>query len=330
MVVIPGCITELSRGDILVTEFVEGIKIDEVEQMRNNGISPEVVARNLLNIYFQMIFKYGFFHSDPHPGNLILLNDGRIGIIDFGSTDTISPQSITMMRKLLRSFLFKDVPMSVQCLEDMGFLKPSADREEIENSIYFVTQKLSAFEVKDYQRMTLNEIYKIYNLKIIGVKLKQLLSELQIPKNYLFLGRTIGILLGVVSKLDPKINIIDVLLPHLKKFLLDKKANMKHILKEELKTNFHYLTQMPENIHKTLETINSGRIKVNLKDLNQDIQKLYRLGHQFIYTLLLITFASFSLIFYLHERDGFSLIFSLIACFFGLALTASFIKNRKN
>lgn len=329
-VFIPSYIKELSRGDILVTEFVDGCKIDNVEAILAGGHKPADVAQKLLNAYSQMIFKHGFFHSDPHPGNLILTKEGKIGIIDFGSADTISKESITIMRKLLRSFLFKDIPMTVQCLDDMGFLKPTADKEEIENTVYYVTQKLSAFEIKDYQRMTLNEIYKIYNLKSIGVKVKELIGELQIPKNYLFLGRTIGILLGVASKLDSNINVINILLPHLKRFLIERTDNLKSMVQEELKANFHYISQMPENIHKMLETVNSGRIRVNLKELKHDIRKIYRLGHQFIYTFFCITFASFSLVFHLNKETSNSILFGGISGFFGLLLIFSFMKNSKN
>lgn len=328
-VFIPGYITDLSHGDILVTEFVEGYKIDEMDKILKSSHNPKQVAEDLLEIYSRMIFLHGFYHSDPHPGNLILTPDGRIGIIDFGSADTVPDENIMKIRKLLRAFIFRDISLFVQQMEDMGFLKPSTDKEEIENIVFFIIQKLYAFEMKDYQRMTLNEIYKIYNIKVLGVKFQELLKTLQIPRHYLFLGRTIGILVGVVSNLDPAINIIDVLLPHLKKFLLGRKENISKMVKDEVKTNLHYLSQLPENVHKALETVNSGKIKINLKEMKKDIRKLYLLGHQFIYTLLLITFGSFSVIFHLHKNPGLSKIFSIASAFFGFFLLISFIRNRK-
>ncbi len=329
-VVIPGIIEDLTRGDIIVTEFIDGCKIDNVEEIKAMGHDPQNVAKKLLDIYSEMIFKFGFFHSDPHPGNLIFTNDGKIGVIDFGAADTISNENIMMVRKILKAFLFKDIPMMVQYIEDIGFLRPSADKEEVEKIAYFLIKRLLAFEAKDYQRMTLNEIYKLYNLKIIGVRFQQLLKYMQIPKNFLFLERTIAILLGVASKLDPQMNIIKVLIPHLRKFLLGKNENMGNIIKEEVKANFHYISQLPENVHKTLETINSGKIKVNLKELKKDVKKMYILGHQFIYTFLLVASAIFSLVFYLHDKKEFSKISSIISVVFTLILTISFIRNRKD
>ncbi|OHD10315.1 MAG: hypothetical protein A2Y41_00105 [Spirochaetes bacterium GWB1_36_13] len=328
-VIIPKYIDELSIGNILVTQFIEGCKIDEIDKMKEYRLDSKEIAKNLLDVYFKMIFKHGFFHSDPHPGNLIVTPEGKLGIIDFGSADTISNDNITLIRKVLRAFLFKDLSMLVQHIEEIGFLKPSADKEEIEKIAYFFLQRMSAFEVKDYQRMTLNEIYKIYNLKIIGVKFQQLLKHLQIPRNYLFLGRTITILVGVVSKLDPEINILNLMIPHLRKFLLGKTEGLKSMLKEDLKKNIHYISQLPENVHKTMETINSGKIRVNLKEMKQEIRKIYVLGHQFIYTLLLIMLGSFSLIFHLNDKQGFSQIFAGGSFFFGFILLVSFIRNRK-
>lgn len=328
-VFIPEYIRLLSKGDILVTQFVEGSKIDDLKAIEEQLFDGKEIATKLLNVYSKMIFEHGFFHSDPHPGNLILTPNGRIGIIDFGSVDTLPDEIIIGIRKLLKAFLFKDISLLVQQLEDMGFLRPSADKEQIENIVYFILQKLMAFEIKDYQRMTLNEIYKVYNIKVIGVKFQQLIKELQIPRHYLFLGRTIGILVGVVGKLYPGLNIIQVLLPHLKKFLLDRKENLSKVIKQEVKEKFHYFSQMPENIHKALETLNSGRIKINLKEFKKDIRKLYILGHQFIYTLLLIMLGSFSLIFHLHKLPVYSKISAIGAGVFGFFLLVSFMRNRR-
>jgi predicted unusual protein kinase regulating ubiquinone biosynthesis (AarF/ABC1/UbiB family) len=329
IVFIPDFVPELSKGNILVTEFVEGCKIDDTEGIAAMGKDPSVIAHTLLDIYSRMIFEYGFFHSDPHPGNLILTPEGKIGIIDFGSADTIPQQTILDLRKLLKAFLFKDIALFVQQLEDMGFLKPSSDKEEVENIVYFITQKLNTFEIKDYQRMTLNEIYRIYNIRILGVKIQELMRSLQLPRNYLFLFRTIGILVGVVGKLDPQINILQILIPHFRKFLLERKTNLKKVIREEVKTNLHYLSQLPENVHNMLETVNSGRLKINLKEMKKDVQKLYILGHQFIYTLLLITMASFSLIFHLTNKQSLSKLFGIGSLFFAFFLLVSFIRNRK-
>lgn len=328
-VMIPAYIPELSKGSILVTEFIEGHKIDNLAELAAQGHDQKEIAQNLLDIYCEMIFKYGFFHSDPHPGNLIITPQGKIGIIDFGSADTLAPESIFIIRKLLKAFIFKDISMVVQHLEDIGFLKPTADKEELEKIAYFFIQRLLAFQTKDYQRMTLNEIYKLYNINILGIKFQQFLSYLQIPRNYLFLGRTIGILIGVASKLDPQMNIIQVLLPHLKKFLLSHNENLAGAIKEDIKSNVHYISQLPENIHKALETVNSGKIKVNLKELKQDFHKMYVLGHQFIYTLLFITSASLATVFHLHKEPGVTQILSSAAGFFATLLGLSFFRNRK-
>ncbi|PKL11691.1 MAG: hypothetical protein CVV50_05360, partial [Spirochaetae bacterium HGW-Spirochaetae-6] len=222
-----------------------------------------------------------------------------------------------------------DISMVVQHLEDIGFLKPTADKEELEKIAYFFIQRLLAFETKDYQRMTLNEIYKLYNINVLGIKFQQLLSYLQIPRNYLFLGRTIGILIGVASKLDPQMNIIQVLLPHLKKFLLSHNENLASAIKEDIKSNVHYISQLPENIHKALETVNSGKIKVNLKELKQDFHKMYVLGHQFIYTLLFITSSSLATVFHLHKEPDLTHVFSIAAGAFASLLGLSFFRNRK-
>lgn len=328
-VIIPDYIDNISSKNILVTQFIEGCKIDDISCLKAMGHDPLIIAQNLVHAYSKMIFKHGFFHSDPHPGNLIITPQGKIGIIDFGAADTLSYDALFMIRKILKAFLFKDHAMIVQHFEEIGFVKPDSDKEEIEKIVYFTLQKLSAFQVKDYQNMTLNQIYKIYNTKEVGMPLRLLIKQLQIPQNYLFLGRTLAILVGVAGKLDPHLNLIQIMLPYLKKFLIDKKENLKAVVKEELRLNYHYLSNLPHNVHKFLENINSGKVKINLKGMQPTFKKLYVLGHQLIYALLLIATLAFSLQCRFNNEYRLSQIFAYISGFFGVVLFFSFLKQRK-
>lgn len=328
-VVIPNYIDTLSGKNILVTQFIEGCKIDDISCLKAMGHDPLVIAQNLVHVYSKMIFRHGFFHADPHPGNLIITPQGKIGIIDFGAVDALSYDALFMIRKVLKAFLFKDHALIVRHFEEMGFLKPDADKEEIEKVVYYTLQKLSAFQIKDYQNMTLNQIYKIYNTKDLGLPLRLLIKQLQIPQNYLFLGRTLAILVGVAGKLAPNLNLVQIMLPYLKKFLVDKKENLKVVVKEELRLNFHYLSNLPHNVHKALENINSGKVKINLKGMKSSVKKLYVLGHQLIYALLLIASLAFSLQCRFNKEPRLSQIFAYASAFFGAVLFLSFFKHRK-
>jgi len=328
-VLIPNYIEELSVGDILVTEFIDGYKIDDIRSLQNAGISLKIISQKLLETYSYMIFTKGFFHSDPHPGNIIITKNGKIGIIDFGSSSFLSSDTLIDIRKLLKAFITKDYGFIIQHLEYMGFLKPYSDKEKLENIFFYLVNKLDLFNVKDYQSMTLDQIYKIYNLKNIGIELKEVLKYIQLPRNYVFLIRTIGLLIGVVAELDKNINLLQILLPYLRKFLLGPGENIKDSIKKEIKENFYYISQTPESLYRALETINSGKIKISFKEFNKGVNKIYKLGHQIIYSFFIIVSI---LLYYFSNVNGhykFSNFFYYSSIFFSIILLFSFFRNRK-
>lgn len=327
-VIIPNYIKELSVEEILVTEFVDGYKVDNIDGLKSSGLSLKDVSRRLLEVYSFMIFNKGFFHSDPHPGNIIINKDNKIGIIDFGSSSFLNRDTIIDFRKLLKAFISKDYSFIVQHLEYMGFIRADSDKEKLENIFFYIVNKLDIFNIKDYQNMTLDQIYRIYNLKNVGVQLKEFLKYIQLPQNYVFFIRTIGLLIGVVSKLDRDVNVIQILLPYLKKFLLGQNEKLKDVIKREIKENVYYISQTPESLYRALETINSGKVKISFKEFKKGIDKIYLLGHQLIYSLFLI--ASVFLYYFskTNNQEVFSNAFYYSSLFFLFMVLLSFVRKK--
>jgi predicted unusual protein kinase regulating ubiquinone biosynthesis (AarF/ABC1/UbiB family) len=134
-IVIPGVVWELTRRNMLVMDWIDGIKVTEVNRLVDAGIDVQVVADLLLDCYARQMLVNGFFHADPHPGNLFALPGNRIGIVDFGLTKQLTPSFRDSLVKLTRSMSLMDVPPMLEAFRELGF----AARREDDMRVFVAT-----------------------------------------------------------------------------------------------------------------------------------------------------------------------------------------------
>ena len=119
-IVIPRHFPEYSTKRILVLEFLDGIKIDQVDRYPEMGTTPEVIARVGSRAILKQVFVFGFFQGDPHPGNILVLPDSRIGILDYGMFGTLSKHWRTLLGDLLTALIENDTDRVISVLRHMG------------------------------------------------------------------------------------------------------------------------------------------------------------------------------------------------------------------
>lgn len=124
---IPAVERGLSGGGLLVLEYLPGIKITDLDRLREAGVDFRAVARHVARIYARMIFDDGFFQGDPHPGNLLVMPDGVIGVLDFGLAKELPPGFGDAIARLLVSALSGDVPGAERAAREAGFVVPEGD-----------------------------------------------------------------------------------------------------------------------------------------------------------------------------------------------------------
>lgn len=129
-VVIPRSFPELSSESVLVMEFLEGIKITRTADFQAIGIRPESIAQIGARMVFRQVFVNGFFQGDPHPGNLLVLPDGAIGLLDFGMFGRISKERRALLGDLLFSIVERDIPFMISTMDRLGILGNDPDRKE--------------------------------------------------------------------------------------------------------------------------------------------------------------------------------------------------------
>jgi predicted unusual protein kinase regulating ubiquinone biosynthesis (AarF/ABC1/UbiB family) len=214
-IVIPFVYRQHSTRRVLVLEDVSGIKITDLEGMKAAGIDSSEVAERVLDAYFQQIFKTGFFHADPHPGNLFVLPNGserrrsdgrnrpfRLSFVDFGMVGHIEDLMGDSLRSVLVSITQRDARGLTEAYNDLGFFLPGSDLDRITEAQERLLNQLWGRNLLELSKPDPREMHELTR------EFRDILFEFpfQVPQDFIFLGRAVGMLSGLASVLDPDIN----------------------------------------------------------------------------------------------------------------------------
>jgi predicted unusual protein kinase regulating ubiquinone biosynthesis (AarF/ABC1/UbiB family) len=212
---IPAILREHSTRRVLVLEDVGGIKITDVAAMTAAGIKSSDVATRVLDAYFFQIFKEGFFHADPHPGNLFIQPIEPLGywpeeesipfrltFVDFGMVGHIEELMGDNLRRVLVSVTQRDARELTEAFNDLGFFLPGSDLDRIAEAQATVLDHLWGRNLLELSQPDPEEIQELSR------EFRDILFEFpfQVPQDFIFLGRALGMLSGLTSLLDPTIN----------------------------------------------------------------------------------------------------------------------------
>ncbi|MEM7333387.1 MAG: AarF/UbiB family protein, partial [Chloroflexota bacterium] len=221
-VYIPKVYESLCSERVIVLENVESIKIMQVDRMIEAGINPKEVADVLLTTYFKQVFQIGFFHADPHPGNLFVMprpdaawtpiynGSGEMRLdrpfwlvfVDFGMVGRVPDVQGELLQKVLISIAQQDARGLTESYDKLGFFLPGADLERIVEAQTEILERIYGRNLLELARPDPEE------LKELGEQFRDLLFDfpLQVPQDFIYLGRAIGIVSGLVSMLDEDVN----------------------------------------------------------------------------------------------------------------------------
>ena len=190
---IPCVFPELCTRKVLVMEWVEGKRLTDVDAMQEIGISTEEVAQRLLNIFLPQWLEPGMFHADPHPGNILLSEEGQIILLDFGMAGEISKRDAVAFQELIENFLAKNYSKAVEVLERLGFLLPNAETKMIEKLL------------SEWLEINFTQ-FKEMDLIKLKLEINDLIAALpiQVPTRFVFLGRSFITIEGIIRNLVPE------------------------------------------------------------------------------------------------------------------------------
>lgn len=254
---IPKVFWDFSGHSVLTLEYLSGIKISQVQELQNAGYDPKLIARNGATIFLEQVFEHGFFHADPHPGNLHVLPNNVICIFDFGMVGRLDDDLKQQLTELLLAVLKRDVDQIISQLIYSGEL---LDEGNLKN----LKRDLSEF-IDDYYDLVLQDL-KVGKMIIDFI---EILTEYRIkfPSNLMLLARSLIAMEGLGRQLDPDFNMVQHLRPFTEKIVRER-YSPGSISKELTKTVMAYQAlgkSLPKDIKEFINRVNRNKFKIDLE-----------------------------------------------------------------
>jgi len=307
-VVFPHPIRELCTKRVLTSTFLEGVKASDVAALDALGVDRKDVATRLVRLYCQMIFVDGVYHADPHPGNVLVQKDGAIVLLDFGAVAELSPQMRAGIPEFLEGVLRRDTDKLVKSMRTMGFISRTTDERVSEKIIEYFHRRfqeevrLDSFNLKDIKIDPQKGFENLLDLRRMNIGLRELSGAFHIPKDWVLLERTILLLYGCCSLLDPELNPVSIIQPYLRDFVLGNR-DFTQIAMEAIRDMAMSAVTLPEDLRRYLTKANRGELEVRVEGLHEGARTVYAAGRQLVYTAIGL-FAGFEAIEAWRRHEG--------------------------
>ena len=264
---------------VLTLSDVTAIKITDVAALNAAGIDPAAVAQELARATFQQIFVAGFFHADPHPGNIFVTPGARgtgepwhLTFVDFGMMGEISDALRAGLREFILAVVARDGRALVTSLERLGVLLPTADTEELERAMTASFDRFGGMGVAELRALDPRELESF--ARQFGDTVRSL--PFQLPENFLLLIRTISLISGVTSALNREFNMWDAVDPFARAVLSGSGDNLREVGRKAL----GYATtigRLPQRLDELATRIDRGQLAVRAPGVEKRLSSLERL-----------------------------------------------------
>lgn len=324
-----------SSKHILTTSLIDGVKIADIQKLNELNIDKTQLAKLLIETYCQMIFSDGIYHADPHPGNIFIKNDGSVAFIDFGAVGTLSPSMKMGVSKFVEGVIKRDTGEIVESLRKMGFLVEKDPEVAVEPVIeYFYNKiqeeiRIDSLNLQDIKVDPEKTMEHFFDLRKFNVGLRELSKSFQIPKDWVLLERTLLIIMGICTDLDPQLNPTSVIFPYLQTFVLGKDKNWTNLVINAGRETLMSLISLPSDFKKYINQTLRGEIKTYPIGLNNTSKVIYALGQQFIYVLITISSSFMAYDMWIKNNHSGTKIFCSISILFFTIYLLSRVRNRK-
>ena len=277
---VPSVVWERTTRRVLTLEDVTAIKITDLPGLRGAGIDPADVARDFAAVMFDQLFSTGFFHADPHPGNIFVTpaaegSDGRpwkLTFIDFGMMGAIPNSTRSGLRKLLIAAASRDGKGMVDAMRDVGVLLPSADVIELERAMTQLFGRFGGMGFAELREVDPREFRQF------AVQFGDVVRSLpfQLPENFLLVIRAMSLISGVSSSLDPRFNLWDSVEPYAAKLLRDESGNIVQDFAQKAVEAAGVAVRLPGRLDSLISRFEDGTVSIATPRLERQVARLER------------------------------------------------------
>ena len=298
-VLVPKVIWTHTTKRVLTLEDVRGIKITDYEAITAAGIDKAEVASRLLDTYLKQIFEDGFFHADPHPGNLFVQSiqstddiqsnqpvKWLLTFIDFGMVGRMKPQIRAGLRELLIGVGIQDASRVVKAYQILGILLPGADVDLLERAESAMFQRFWGKGMDELRNISMDEIHEF------AYEFREILFNMpfQLPQDLIFLGRAVGILSGMCTGLDPQINVFAHLGPFSQKIISEEAQHDWSYWVGEAGSIARKVLSLPLRADALITKLERGELSIRDPKLSESVAKLEKTASKAVAGIIFAAF----------------------------------------
>jgi predicted unusual protein kinase regulating ubiquinone biosynthesis (AarF/ABC1/UbiB family) len=277
---VPTVVWSHTTRRVLTLEDVYGIKITDHAALAAAGVERTAVAHLLFDTYLRQIFAHGFFHGDPHPGNLFVAattpsesgsarSEWQLTFVDFGMVGRVTPNLRAGLREATIAIGMRDPARLVGAWQRLGLLLPGADLALLERAEARILERFWGKSMAELRQIGVQEMRELLH------EFRGLLYQLpfQVPQDLILLGRTLGILSGMCTGLDPRFNAWECIAPFAQELLAEERSHWKSWL-GELGGAARALSTLPRRTEVVLERLDRGDLAVRVPELTEQVARL--------------------------------------------------------
>lgn len=272
----PRVYSNYTTSRVLTLEFIDGIKISDITKLQAAGLDRKVIARRLAASYFKQVFNYGFFHADPHPGNIFVLPENIICFLDFGMMGTILHKDVEQLGTLFLAVDSMDVRKIIRAIQLLSDNPTIKNFRALETDLTEFVQSYKVSSMSESEMSTL-----LISLKDIIVK-----HNMKVPTHFYLLARSMVSVEGVIRQLDPELDLEAMMRPYLVRTIWKHYDPMKLVtsLANSVYDMGIYMEELPRDIKTAIRKINTGEMKVDLRHQGIDplVHTLNRITKQIV------------------------------------------------
>ncbi len=280
-VYVPDVYWDYTSERVLTTEYIDGIKISEIRELQQAGCDLQELSQTGGKFILKQIFEDGFFHADPHPGNLFVKDGGVIAPVDFGMMGRLDDTLMMEVSDLLIGTVQKDADLIVRVLVNLGSLEDDRDIRALRSDIADFVDRYYAVPLKRINIKTIvGDVFAIMTT-----------HRLRTPSNLLLLMKTLATYEDVARRLNPEFEIFSLAKPYVRKLMM-RRMDVRRIAYDGLKTVrdlYDLLRVAPREIELLLRKMKRGQFAIELQDrgLQNLIREIDRSSNRVAFSLII-------------------------------------------
>ncbi|MBE9914473.1 AarF/ABC1/UbiB kinase family protein [Paenibacillus donghaensis] len=282
---IPQIHWQYTSSRVMTMEYVEGVTLSQSERLEESGFDLQLIAKRFVNAMLHQMFIEGFFHADPHPGNLLVRKDGSLAFLDFGMVGRLSEDMKHHLSELIIALMRKNTDSMVRAILRLGLLPEDNDMDSLRKDLDILRD--------EYYDIPFSEIG-------IGKALNDLFGVAQrhaivMPPDLTLLGKALLTMEGVIQKLDPSLSIIDMAEPFGRKLARERFSarRLRGKLLGGAASLAEALLDIPAQTRQLSALISKGKLKVEISvpEMESLMRKLDQISNRLSFSIVLLAFS---------------------------------------